>query len=47
MNLLQHINYKATFDKVLEQELLKFICFFQDNLWDGYSDENDSKFIIS
>lgn len=45
MDLLQHINYRVTFDKVLEQELLKFFCFFQNNLWDGYSDEQDPKFI--
>lgn len=45
MALLKHIESKTSFEKVLEKELLKFVCYFQDNLWDGYSDEDDPKFI--
>lgn len=39
------IDGKISFEKKLEAELLKIDCFFQDNIWDGYSDENDPKFI--
>jgi hypothetical protein len=39
------INIKQNFETVLEQRLLEFVCFFQDHMWDGYSDEDDPKFI--
>lgn len=32
-------------DKLFKEEQLKFVCFFQEYCWDGYSDENDPKFI--
>lgn len=45
MNIGELIEVKANYNKLLDQKLLEMVCFFQENLWDGYSDENDPKFI--
>lgn len=45
MKLGTLINVKANYNALLDARLLEMVCFFQDNMWDGYSDENDPKFI--
>jgi len=45
MNLGELISVKANFKTLLESKLLEMTCFFQNYLWDGFSDENDPKFI--
>lgn len=45
MKLGTLINVKANYEKLLDARLLEMVCFFQDFMWDGYSDENDPKFI--
>ena len=45
MKIGQLIDIKQNFDNSLKNELLKMDVFFQNHLWDGYSDENDPKFI--
>lgn len=45
LNLGELLVIKQTFEKRLDEELLKMDCFFQNYLWDGFSDEKDSKFI--
>jgi hypothetical protein len=39
------INLKIIYEKIVANKLLKMDCFFQEHLWDGYSDINDPKFI--
>lgn len=39
------IDIKQNFEKLLDEKLLEFVCYFQEHMWDGYSDENDPKFI--
>lgn len=45
MKLGTLINIKANYNTLLDARLLEMVCFFQDNMWDGFSDENDPKFI--
>lgn len=45
MNLGELIQIKIDYNKLMEVKLLEMVCFFQDNLYDGYSDEDDPKFI--
>jgi hypothetical protein len=45
LNLLQLIEVKQNFEKLLNQKLLEFVCYFQNHMWDGFSDEDDPRFI--
>lgn len=47
LTLGELITIKTTFEKRLDEELLKMECFFQDHLWDGYSNESDPEFIVA
>lgn len=43
MKLSQLIEFNL--EEEFRKQLLKMTCFFQENLWNGYDDENDPKFI--
>lgn len=47
MNLGELIQVKQDYTKMIDAKLLEMVCFFQENCWDGYSDENDPKFITN
>lgn len=47
LNILQLADVKQSFEGKVKQELLKMDCYFQDFLWDGYSDLTDPDFISS
>lgn len=39
MELSELIEFKVNFEKNLDRKLLEFDCFFQDHMWDGYSED--------
>lgn len=39
MELNDMIQFRAHFEKHLDQKLLEMDCFFQDNMWDGYTED--------
>lgn len=45
MNLGELLDVKINYDKLMGAKLLEMVCFFQNNMWDGFSDEDDPKFI--
>jgi len=45
MNLGELLQVKINYDKLMDAKLLEMVCFFQDNMWDGFSDEDDPNFI--
>ena len=45
MNLGELLQTRQEFDKLMKQKTLEMDVWFQNYLWDGYSDENDPHFI--
>lgn len=39
MELNDMIQFRAHFEKHLDQKLLEMDCFFQDKMWDGYTED--------
>lgn len=45
MKIGQLIDIRQNFDTSIENELLRMDVFFQNHLWDGFSDPADARFI--
>jgi hypothetical protein len=39
MRLGQLIDFRSSYDRNVEKKLLEFDCFFQDHMWDGFSED--------
>ncbi len=45
LTLSELIDIRQNFNASIAQKLLEFDVFFQNHMWDGYSDEDDPRFI--
>jgi hypothetical protein len=40
MRLGQLLDFRTSYERNVEKKLLEFDCFFQDHMWDGFSEDN-------